>query len=69
MNHISNAILSHVDAIKCFPKLPVHNRIYTKKYMKNAKAKSAAKKMKASGESDMLSKINTITAEQTESNE
>ena len=66
MHHISDA---SIDAIKCSPKLTVHDRIYTKKYTENAKARSATKKMKSSGESDMSTKINRITEEQNEKNE
>ena len=64
VNEISLSILKHVDGKAIFPKLPVHIRLYLKRFTMGRRVKSAEKKMKS--EIEALDELNNITKNSTQ---
>ena len=63
VNDLAFSILKHVDGKTVFPKLPVYNRLYLKRFTMGRRVKSCTKTMKnESATLDVLNQITTSTA-------
>ena len=60
VNDLAFSILKHVDGKTVFPKLPVYNRLYLKRFTMGCRVKSCTKTTK--NESAMLDILNQLTA-------